>query len=140
MYELPRTRRIRRRSEFVRIQNAPSARVPTRHLLMLLRPRESAGPARLGVVASKRVGGSVVRNRTKRLVREAFRKNPDAFPDNLDVVVILRPGAHLLPAGELPALPKTVLQERLGPRWLDRREQHGPNPTLVSPAANSPGL
>jgi site-specific recombinase XerD len=30
----------------------------------------------------------------------------------------------LLPAGELPTLPKTVLQERLGPRWLDRREQH----------------
>jgi ribonuclease P protein component len=103
MYEFPRTRRIRRRSEFVRIQNAPSARVPTRHLLMLLRPRESAGPARLGVVASKRVGGSVVRNRTKRLVREAFRKNPDAFPDNLDVVIILRPGAHLLPSGELEA-------------------------------------
>ena len=70
---------------------------------MLLRPRESAGPARLGVVASKKVGGSVVRNRTKRLVREAFRKNPDAFPDNLDVVIILRPGAHLLPPGELEA-------------------------------------
>lgn len=70
---------------------------------MLLRPRESAGPARLGVVASKKVGNSVVRNRVKRLVREAFRKNPDAFPDDLDVVVILRPGAHALPAGELEA-------------------------------------
>ncbi|MEP7124819.1 MAG: ribonuclease P protein component [Byssovorax sp.] len=103
MYELPRARRIRRRSEFVRIQNAPSARVPTHHLLLLLRPRDTAGPARLGVVASKKVGNSVVRNRAKRLVREAFRKNPDAFPDNLDVVIIVRPGAHLLPAGELSA-------------------------------------
>jgi ribonuclease P protein component len=103
MYEFPRARRIRKRPEFVRIQNAPSARVPTRHLLLLLRPRESAGPARLGVVASKKVGGSVVRNRAKRLVREAFRKNPDAFPDNLDVVIIVRPGAQALPAGELEA-------------------------------------
>ena len=103
MHEFPRARRIRKRSEFVRIQNAPSARVPTRHLLMLLRPRETAGPARLGVVASKKVGNSVVRNRAKRLVREAFRKNPDAFPDNLDVVIILRPGAHRLPPGELEA-------------------------------------
>jgi ribonuclease P protein component len=103
MYEFPRARRILRRFEFVRIQNAPSARVPTRHLLMLLRPREGAGPARLGVVASKKVGGSVVRNRVKRLVREAFRKNPDAFPDDLDVVIIVRPGAHLLPPGELEA-------------------------------------
>jgi ribonuclease P protein component len=70
---------------------------------MLLRPRDSAGPARLGVVASKKVGNSVVRNRVKRLVREAFRKNPGAFPDDLDVVIIVRPGAHLLPAGELEA-------------------------------------
>jgi integrase len=31
----------------------------------------------------------------------------------------------LLPAGELPALPRAVLQARRGPRWLDRREQHG---------------
>jgi ribonuclease P protein component len=108
MYEFPRARRIRRRSEFVRIQNAPSARVPTRHLLLLLRPRESAGPARLGVVASKKVGPAVVRNRAKRLVREAFRKNPDAFPDGLDVVVIVRPGAHALPTGELDAQVKSA--------------------------------
>ena len=32
-------------------------------------------------------------------------------------------GAGLLPAGQPPVLPKTVLQERQGPRWLDRREQ-----------------
>jgi integrase/recombinase XerC len=29
----------------------------------------------------------------------------------------------LLPAGQPPVLPKPVLQERRGPRWLDRREQ-----------------
>jgi integrase/recombinase XerC len=32
--------------------------------------------------------------------------------------------AGLLSAGPPPALPKTVLQERRGPRWLDRREQY----------------
>jgi site-specific recombinase XerD len=31
--------------------------------------------------------------------------------------------AGLLPAGPPPVLPKAVLQERRGPRWLDRREQ-----------------
>jgi site-specific recombinase XerD len=31
--------------------------------------------------------------------------------------------AGLLPAGQPPVLPKAVLQERRGPRWLDRREQ-----------------
>jgi site-specific recombinase XerD len=33
-------------------------------------------------------------------------------------------GAGLLPAGQPPVLPKTVLQVRRGPRWLDRREQY----------------
>ncbi len=33
-------------------------------------------------------------------------------------------GAGLLPAGPPPALPKTVIQARQGPRWLDRREQY----------------
>jgi site-specific recombinase XerD len=33
-------------------------------------------------------------------------------------------GAGLLPAGHPPVLPKTVLQARQGPRWLDRREQY----------------
>jgi site-specific recombinase XerD len=33
-------------------------------------------------------------------------------------------GAGLLPAGPPPVLPKAVLQERRGPRWLDRREQY----------------
>jgi site-specific recombinase XerD len=31
--------------------------------------------------------------------------------------------AGLLPVGPPPVLPKAVLQERRGPRWLDRREQ-----------------
>ena len=139
MYEFPRARRIRRRSEFVRIQNAPSARVPTRHLLMLLRPRETAGPARLGVVASKKVGNSVARNRAKRLVREAFRKNPDAFPDNLDVVIILRPGAHRLPPGELEAQviqAKAALHRRaaeLAARPLDDRSDRSDRSDPLAP-------
>jgi integrase/recombinase XerC len=33
-------------------------------------------------------------------------------------------GAGLLPVGQLPVLPKAVLQARQGPRWLDRREQY----------------
>jgi ribonuclease P protein component len=60
-------------------------------------------PPRLGVVASRKVGPSVVRNRAKRLVREAFRLHPEVFPAGLDVVVIVRPGTHLLDLAELAA-------------------------------------
>jgi ribonuclease P protein component len=101
---LPRTQRIRKRPEFVRIQDSP-ARVGTRHLLLLLAARNDDGPPRLGVVASRKVGCAVMRNRCKRLVREAFRLHQHALPRGLDVVVIVRPGTHELAladvAGEL---------------------------------------
>ncbi|HSK08116.1 MAG TPA: ribonuclease P protein component, partial [Vicinamibacterales bacterium] len=44
--------------------------------------------SRLGVAATRKLGGSVVRNRAKRLVREVFRKAD--VPKGLDVVVIPR--------------------------------------------------
>ena len=105
---LPRTQRIRKRPEFVRIQGSP-VRVTTRHLLLLLAVSVVTGaeaallPPRLGIVASRKVGPSVVRNRAKRLVREAFRLHPEVFPAGLDVVVIVRPGTHLLGLAELAA-------------------------------------
>lgn len=101
---LPRTQRIRKRPEFVRIQDSP-ARVGTRHLLLLLAARADDGPPRLGVVASRKVGCAVMRNRAKRLVREAFRLHQRALPRGLDLVIIVRPGTHELAladvAGEL---------------------------------------
>ncbi len=44
-----------------------------------------------------------MRNRAKRLVREAFRLHPEVFPCGLDVVIIVRPGTHLLALAELAA-------------------------------------
>jgi ribonuclease P protein component len=47
---------------------------------------------RLGVIASKRVGGSVVRSRAKRLLREAFRNMQDILPPSCDVLLIASQG------------------------------------------------
>jgi ribonuclease P protein component len=33
------------------------------------------GHGRLGIIASRRLGGAVARNRAKRLIREVFRRN-----------------------------------------------------------------
>jgi ribonuclease P protein component len=45
------------------------------------------GPsARLGIVASRKLGGAVVRNRAKRLIREMFRAQDDS--GRMDLVVI----------------------------------------------------
>jgi ribonuclease P protein component len=48
------------------------------------------GPRRLGIIASRKAGPSVTRNKAKRTLRELFRRNQDALPPSCDVVVIVR--------------------------------------------------
>jgi ribonuclease P protein component len=59
-------------------------------------PRLEAGPGRFGIVASRKVGGAVERNRAKRLVREAMRQHLDLLVEPIDLVIIVRPGTHAL--------------------------------------------
>jgi ribonuclease P protein component len=46
---------------------------------------------RLGVIASRRVGNAVQRNRAKRLLREVFRNNQVLLPENCDLLLVARP-------------------------------------------------
>ncbi len=51
---------------------------------------DTAPKPRLGVIASRRVGNAVARNRVKRLFRELFRLNQLILPPNADVLLIAR--------------------------------------------------
>lgn len=88
---LPRSERIRKRADFVEAQSRPGARLRAPSFLILLAVSGADAPSRLGVVASKKVGGAVERNRAKRLLREAFRRNKALFGRGLDVVLVAYP-------------------------------------------------
>jgi len=106
-------RRLRRRADFVRVQNT-GQRASTAHFVLLVAaqplavqptaqrgvaaqgPETSVSCARFGVVVTRKIGNAVMRNRIKRVCRECFRMWPDLVPDGIDLVVIARAGAHEL--------------------------------------------
>jgi ribonuclease P protein component len=101
-----KAQRVRRRGEFQRVFDA-GYRVSSRYFTLLLAGRDSPG-ARLGIVASRKLGNAVRRNRAKRLIREIFRRL-DAPSAGVDVVVI--------PRRELFDAPFTDLERDFGAAW-----------------------
>jgi ribonuclease P protein component len=86
-----RDRRIRKRADFLRVQSQ-GQRASTPHFTLLV-AAGVAGPSRLGIVVTKKVGNAVARNRVKRVCRECFRLWPDYVPEGIDLVVIAKEGA-----------------------------------------------
>jgi len=59
-------------------------------LLVFAHPNNLPHP-RLGLSVSRKIGNAVVRNRWKRLIREAFRLSRAQLPTGIDLIVIPRP-------------------------------------------------
>jgi len=85
-------RRLSRSGEFDRVYRDGSSHA-TRYLVLYGFPRqaEEAQEVRLGVSASRKIGGAVDRNRVKRALREAFWGLSDQLPSGHDFVLVARP-------------------------------------------------
>jgi len=89
----PKSVRLRSRAEFDAVQQG-GRRVSARFVTLVGRPNARSAD-RLGIIASRKIGGAVIRNRAKRRLRDLFRKQePDRAAERglsaLDVVVIAR--------------------------------------------------
>ncbi len=107
----PRDARVRKRGAFVEIQR-DGQKTAGPFLLLFTREQRKPGPARLGVTVSRRVGGAVVRNHVKRLLREVYRLNPAWFTDGRDFVFVARPEAAKLDLAGMRAEVERICRRR----------------------------
>jgi ribonuclease P protein component len=86
----PATGRLKKRAEFLRVA-AKGRKAPVHGLVLQALERGDQEPARLGFTVTKKVGNAVVRNRTRRRLREAARQVLAAEPvAGVDLVLIGR--------------------------------------------------
>ncbi len=113
MNTFSRLDRIRRQFDFDRVFAARSS-AADRVLVVRCCPN-GLDRARLGLSVSRKVGGAVVRNRWKRLIREAFRHQRDRMPGGFDYVVLPRRGAtpdFRSISNSLPSLARKIAKHR----------------------------
>lgn len=89
--KFPKGARLTKRSEFLSLSRG-GRKVTTRHFIVISKANDRK-INRMGVTVSAKVGGAVVRNRIKRLLREFFRTRQNSILLHRDLLIIARKGA-----------------------------------------------
>ena len=93
---IPKEFRIKNSNEFSSIRRVGIRRVWPYFITQLKvedsYDNESSQPTRLGIIASRRVGNAVVRNRGKRIFRRLFHKYQSLLPAGSQLIIVLRLG------------------------------------------------
>jgi len=85
-----RSSRIKQARDFTRLR-AEGKRLTMGCLVANWQPLTTAQCSRLGVITSKRIGGAVIRNRARRLLRESFRLHQRDLVQPVDLILVARP-------------------------------------------------
>ena len=95
-YRFPKSARLRSQSQFDRVFRGRCSHADRRIIVYAHRAcheENSLSGPRLGLTVSRKCGNAVVRNRWKRMLREAFRLVQHDLPPGVDFVVLPRPKA-----------------------------------------------
>jgi ribonuclease P protein component len=96
--------RLLTRPDFKKVMAQGRKKVVDRTCTLFFLPN-SLGRKRLGIIASRKVGNAVHRNRAKRKIREIFRRHKHLGGQDMDVV--------LISARKLVNLPYAILEQKL---------------------------
>ncbi len=87
---LGRAARVKQGRDFARARQE-GQRLSAGCLVANWRRLPAASASRLGVITGRKIGGAVVRNRARRLLREAFRLHQHDLAGPVDLVLVARP-------------------------------------------------
>jgi ribonuclease P protein component len=85
-----RTARIKQGRDFARVRRV-GERLVVGCLIANWQRLPAASVSRLGVITAGKIGGAVVRNRARRLMRETFRLHQRELESPVDLVLVARP-------------------------------------------------
>ncbi len=105
MHKLPKSGLLRKNKSFQAVYRLGKS-VANRHLVLYVLPGRG-GSRRVGFAAGKRLGVAVVRNRVKRLLREAYRLNQHKLVDGVDLLLV---GRQSMIEEKLPTVTAAFLQ------------------------------
>ena len=100
----PRESRLRRQADFDRVYQGKAYAADD--VLVVNGVANGRDDSRIGLSVSRKVGNAVVRNRWKRLIREAFRTGRGEIPVGFDFVVRPRKGAAAILDSVRASLPE----------------------------------
>ena len=109
---LRKNERLLSRSDFEKVLSLGQKRRVDRSFILYTLPN-GLNRKRLGIIASKKIGNAVIRNRAKRKIREAYRRLKYQIKPAMDIVVIS--GKDLL------SLPNSIFEKKLIANLLKRQ-------------------
>ncbi|XER15982.1 Ribonuclease P protein component [Sporomusa aerivorans] len=104
-FVLPKISRLCQNKSFQAVYRSGKS-YANKNLVVYVLPNKSAN-RRIGFAAGKRLGPAVVRNRVKRLLREAYRLNQDKFISGVDLILV---GRQPLVKAKLVQVTKSLLE------------------------------